>query len=297
MFSQRPHYKHLSQKWTARSKALREKLWEKHKSSLEWLVGNSKQLAVGSLGGLLLLAGPSAPLLPKEPLLITSNETKRDVDVTSSLISDLSLTLPSTMRPLTVDEENRVADILSSDFGFSVTPELDNKRLNRSYGLIGAEQHLARYPGDNMYTHFDTQKEVDKFWSSGMAPGLGAWRYFAPSREQMTEEDKQREKYYLAVQTFLVPDYNSRVSEYRDFFKFRKMLIVNPQNGKAMVVVIGDAGPAEWTGKHLGGSPEVMNYLEREDGAKRGPVIYFFIDDPDDIIPLGPVVPKQNAYG
>jgi len=297
MFSQRPHYKHLSQKWTARSKALREKLWEKHKASLEWLVGNSQQLAVGSLGGLLLLAGPSAPLLPKEPLLIASNETKKDADITSSLILDLSKTLPSTMRPLTVDEENRVADILSSAFGFPVTPELDRKRLNRSYGLIGAEQHLARYPGDNMYTHFDTQEEVDKFWSSGMAPGLGAWRYFAPSREQMTEEDKLREKYYLAVQTFLVPDYNSRVSEYRDFFKFRKMLVVNPQNGRAMVVVIGDAGPAEWTGKHLGGSPEVMNYLEREDGAKRGPVLYFFIDDSNDTIPLGPIVPKQIAYG
>jgi len=297
MLSQRPHYKHLSQKWTARSKALREKLWEKHKASLEWLVGNSKQLAVGSLGGLLLLAGPSAPLLPKEPLLIASSETKRDVDVTFSLISDLSKTLPSTVRPLTVGEENRIADTLSRAFNLSVTPELDRKRLNRSYGLIGLEQHLARYPGDTMYSHFDTQEEAEEHWADGMAPGLGAWRYFAPSKEQMTEEDKLREKYYLAVQTFLVPDYNSRVTEYRDFFKFRKMLIVNPQNGRAMVVVIGDAGPAEWTGKHLGGSPEVMKYLEREDGAKRGPVIYFFIDDPDDIIPLGPIVQKQNAYG
>jgi hypothetical protein len=210
---------------------------------------------------------------------------------------DLSKLLPGTMRILTIEEENKAAYVLSNDFGCRVTPELDSKRLNRSYGLIGAEQHLARYPGDNMYTHFDTQVEIDKFWSSGMAPGLGAWRYFAASREQMTEKDKQKEKYYLAVQTFLVPDYNSRVEEYRDFFKFRKMLIVNPQNGKAMVAVIGDAGPAEWTGKHLGGSPEVMNYLEREDGAKRGPVIYFFIDDPNDTIPLGPIIPKQNAYG
>jgi len=297
MFSQRPHYKHLSQKWTARSKALREKLWEKHKSSLEWLVGSSKQLAVGSLGGLLLLAGPSAPLLPKDPLLIASNETKKDVDVTSSLILELSLILPSTMRPLTIEEENKIADILTNDFGFPVTRELDRKRLNRSYGLIGLEQHLARFPGDNMSIHFDSEDEAKKFYRDGMAPGLGAWRYFAPSKEQMTEEDKLREKYYLAVQTFLVPDYNSRVSEYRDFFKFRKILVVNPENGKAMVVVIGDAGPAEWTGKHLGGSPEVMSYLEREDGAKRGPVIYFFIDDPNDTIPLGPIVPKQNAYG
>jgi hypothetical protein len=59
-----------------------------------------------------------------------------------------------------------------------------------------------------------------------------------------------------------------------------------------MVVVVGDAGPAEWTGKHLGGSPEVMKYLERVDGAQKGPVLYFFIDDPGDKIPLGPIEVK-----
>ena len=57
-------------------------------------------------------------------------------------------------------------------------------------------------------------------------------------------------------------------------------------------MVIGDAGPAVWTGKHLGGSPEVMYYLEREDGARRGPVLYFFIDDPQDLVPLGPIQVK-----
>ncbi len=67
------------------------------------------------------------------------------------------------------------------------------------------------------------------------------------------------------------------------------MLVVNPDNGKAIIADIGDAGPAEWTGKSLGGSPEVMKHLERVDGADKGPVVYFFIDDPKDNIPLGPV--------
>ena len=69
------------------------------------------------------------------------------------------------------------------------------------------------------------------------------------------------------------------------------MLVVNPENGKAVVAVIGDAGPAEWTGKHLGGSPEVMKYLERVDGSLRGPVLYFFIDEPNNNVPLGPIEP------
>jgi hypothetical protein len=32
-----------------------------------------------------------------------------------------------------------------------------------------------------------------------------------------------------------------------------------------------------------------MTYLERVDGSQKGPVLYFFIDDPNDTIPLGPV--------
>ncbi len=97
------------------------------------------------------------------------------------------------------------------------------------------------------------------------------------------------EKYYVAVQTFLAPGWNDDVRGHYNFFRYRKMLVVNAQNGKAMVVVIGDAGPAPFTGKHLGGSPEVMAHLERKDGGARGPVLYFFIDDPDDTIPLGPI--------
>lgn len=290
MLRQNPHYNKLSQKWTARSKKARENLWDKHRESLSWLVDNSRQLAVGSLGGLLLLASPHTPLIASTSTQALGSEQQvLPVDKKTSLVSDLSEVLPSTVRELTDDEEKRVSDVLSRIFGFHVVPELDGKRLNRSYGLIGLEQHLARFPGDNMSIHFDTEEEARDFYSDGMAPGLGAWGYFAPSREELTQKDKMREKYYIAVQTFLVPDYNERVAEYRDFFKYRKMLVVNPENGKAMVVVIGDAGPAEWTGKHLGGSPEVMKHLERVDGIARGPVLYFFIDDADDTIPLGPV--------
>ena len=122
-----------------------------------------------------------------------------------------------------------------------------------------------------------------------MAPGLGAWGYFTNSQNSTIEKATERERYYIAVQTFLAPGFNKNPKEYTDFFKYRKMLVVNPQNGKAMVVVIGDAGPAQWTGKSLGGSPEVMTYLERYDGSQRGPVLYFFIDDPSDKIPLGPI--------
>ena len=190
------------------------------------------------------------------------------------------------------EEESSVGKVLTRDFGFPVSAELQGIRLNRSYGYIGAEQHLMRYPGDTMVTHFATNEEAEKYVSSGMAPGLGGWGYFARSQPEMTKEESDREKYYIAVQSFLAPGFAEHTGEYIKFFKFRKMLVVNPQNGRAIVTVIGDAGPAEFTGKHLGGSPEVMRYLERVDGSGRGPVLYFFIDDPDNKVPLGPIETK-----
>jgi len=176
-----------------------------------------------------------------------------------------------------------------------VTAELDSIRLNRNYGLIGGEQHLYRYPGDNLYAHANTTSDWANYSDAGIAPGLGAWGYFVPSKEDFTDADREKERYYLAIQTFLVPGFAENFAKYRDFFKFRKMLVVNPKTGQAVVAVIGDAGPAEWTGKHLGGSPEVMDAVGLSTGPRKGPVLYFFIDDPKNEVPLGPVSVRSEA--
>lgn len=283
------HFKHLKEKWTKRHKELQQNLWEKHQSSLEWLRDSSKHIATGSLAGMLMLTQPATTaivaqtLQPSEAVVAESPAVKQ-----SHLLSELVAVLPQQVEPLNSETEDKVTAILKKYFGITALPILQGIRLNRSYGLIGAEQHLMRYPGDTMATHFESASE-QVFASSGMAPGRGAWGYFAQSKKALTTGDVLREKYYIAIPTFLSPNWNEHVQEYYAFFKYRKMIVINPENGKAMVAVIGDAGPAEWTGKHLGGSPEVMSYLERHDGALRGPVLYFFIDDPNDTIPLGPI--------
>ena len=288
----KPHYEHLKNKWTERQKDLQQSLWKKHKDALHWFVMHlpgKQHLVAGSLSGLMLAASPQVQALSPPQLFMPKEAVAKDIDKKVFLINDLLRILPSDVRPLLPEEEERIGGILSTRFSFPVASELEGKRLNRSYGFIGAEQHLARYPGDTMASHFTAQEDSEKFYSSGMAPGLGAWGYFAQSKEAMTEKDILREKYYIAVQTFLAPGFMENVADRYNFFKYRKMLVVNPHNGKAIIVVIGDAGPAEWTGKSLGGSPEVMRYLERVDGKGRGPVLYFFVDDPNDTIPLGPL--------
>lgn len=283
------HFETLSEKWTARHRSIQEKIWEKHARVLEGFKEKSKQFAATSLAGLLLMASPgaaisssiSAPTVKEKPFI--------DLDKSTSLLLDLQSFLPKTVEPLTQDQEKQIGDLLTQRLGATVSAELDGKRLNRSYGYIGQEQHLARFPGDNIDNHFSSGDDAQKYYDYGMASGLGAYGYFAKSTNGLTPREDAREKYYIAVQTFLAPGFLEHTKEMNDFFAYHKMLVVNPDNGKAIVADIGDAGPAEWTGKSLGGSPEVMQYLQRVDGADKGAVIYFFIDDPKDKIPLGPV--------
>lgn len=298
----KPHYEHLKNKWLDQQKELQRTLHEKHRDAFEWIRNSAKHFAVGSLGSLVMLSHPVTTSLTAQQQHITPVSAEvafaEQLDQPAfspktKLILDLSEALPEVVGPLTTEQEKAVGDILSEHFSMKVTAELEGKRLNRSYGIIGAEQHLVRYPGDTMASHFQTAFEANKYYSSGMAPGRGAWGYFAPSASAMTQKDIDREKYYIAVQTFLSPGFQENVREHYAFYKYRKMLVVNPENGKAVVAVIGDAGPAAWTGKQLGGSPEVMIHLERRDGRARGPVLYFFIDDRDDTIPLGPIEPRK----
>lgn len=281
------HYEQLASKWLEKQKKTQERLLYNHGSVFQQYIDNSKQLAIGSLAGLMLLFSPATPSQATAPA--TVKEAPVSLDKTTKLILDLSAVLPGTVQPLTVDQNSKVSVLLTKFLGAPVSASLQDISLNTTYGLIGQEQHLYRYPGDTITDQLPTVASYDEFSSYGIAPGLGAYGYFAPSRASMTQEESDREKWYIAVQTFMAPGYNENVAAYNKFFMFRKMLVVNPQNGKAIVADIGDAGPSPWTGKSLGGSPEVMHYLDRVDGADKGPVLYFFIDDPQDKIPLGPV--------
>lgn len=286
--SKKPHFEYLRKKWSARHKVAQNKFWDNHRESL-------KQLAIGYLGGLMLFSPASTQQLPKPNLIASKDDVLQGFDQNVLLAAQLSDKVSEEVRPMEFSEEKEITDILSKNFGFKVTADLNNIRLNRNYGLIGGEQHLYRYPGDNLYAHADSSLDWAKYGGAGIAPGLGAWGYFASSKEEFKEVDKEREKYYLTIQTFLVSGYAEDVSRFRDFFKFRKMLVVNPKTGQAVVAVIGDAGPSEWTGKHLGGSPEVMDAVGFASGPRKGPVLYFFIDDPDDKVPLGPVKVRSQS--
>lgn len=294
MPTKRSHYHILRKKWLKKHNLARKKLHEKHKEAIDWVIEKfpaKEKLASSAIGFLML-----SSVIPTSTVLTALAESNKEaeivveIDKTNELLAELNAALGENVRVLKPEEEANVSIILSRYFGASIKADINGLRLNRTFGVIGAEQHLVRFPGDSMAGHLDASGPNYKLiYSSGMAPGRGAWGYFAKSKLEFSDLDSQREKWYIAVQTFAAPDYKGRLSEYRDFFKYRKMLVVNTKTGQAVVCDIADAGPAVWTGKHLGGSPEVMYHLGFAKGARKGPVLYFFIDDPDNKVALGSI--------
>lgn len=249
---------------------------------------SAKIIGAGALTGTLLFAPPGnvKDLPPLSEIISSIKGLTEDAanDLPQKFLIDvLKSILPERARPLTVGEEKKLEQIFDKVIGVRAKANLEGEHLNATYGYIGAEQHLARYPGDYIYNHPKIPAGDE-----GMAPGLGAWGYFSPSREKLTTSLEETEKWYAVVQTLYLPDWNKRAKYLREWYKYRKVLIVNTDNGNAVVAAIADSGPAAWTGKQFGGSPEVMEYLGGP-RYKKGPVLIFFVDDPENKVPLGPV--------
>ncbi len=247
---------------------------------------SAKILSAGALTGTLLLTPPvGIKPLPSPAEIIESIKLlmgEKVPDAPQKLIIDLlSGILPERPEPLSQQEEKNLEQIFERLIGIKAKADLEGERLNTTYGYIGAEQHLRRYPGDTMINH-------GPFYKEGMAPGLGAWGYFAYSKDKLTPSLEEIERWYAVVQTLYLPDWNTKTRYLREWYKYRKVLIVNVKSGNAVVAAIADSGPAAWTGKHFGGSPEIMEYLGGP-RYKKGPVVLFFVDDPENKVPLGPV--------
>jgi len=267
----------------ARKKLLKHKAAKKFYTKSTLLAHDLRQVSTQLLAGAglvgTLLATPMSPIITAPSTHISQQELE------SSLAKELGPIVPHQPTKLSETEAKKIEDIIQSSLGVPVKAVLNDQSLNHQVGYIGYEQHLKRYPGDSIDQH-------DNELIAGIAPGKGAWGYFAPSRQDFTTQDYLREKYYSVAQTLYLPNWDQDFRFLRDWYKYRKILVVNPINGQAVVTVLADAGPANWTGKQFGGSPETMVELNLHKGSRKGLVLFLFVDDPDNLIPLGPVISK-----
>jgi hypothetical protein len=251
---------------------------------------SARVITAGALTGTLLFSPPVKTTgMPNATEIVKSladlnidNSAANPVLPSQDLLAQAQNYLPARIGPLTRSQEKNLEKVFLDIIGVNTKATLEGEHLNTTYGYIGAEQHLIRYPGDAIAKHELMPDD------EGIAPGLGAWGYFAPSKSQLTKEDIENEKWYAVVQTLYLSDWNNRQPYLQNWYKYRKVLVVNTINGNAVVADIADSGPAAFTGKQFGGSPAVMNYLGGS-RYKKGPVIVFFVDDPENKIPLGPV--------
>lgn len=232
----------------------------------------------GLVGSLLAMPMPQTPSFPTE----ISEPVKSILSNKQKILGNLQEIVPHQPAKITGDQALKVEKLISENTNIPVKVELEGQSLNHTIGYTGFEQHLKRYPGDTLAEH-------DEIQEAGMAPGLGAFGYFAKDSRDFSTKTYLQEKYYCVVQTLYLENWNKDYRQLKDWYAFRKMLVVNPVNGNAVVCVIGDAGPAEWTGKQFGASPETMQYLDLNKGPRKGLILMLFVDDPENKIPLGPV--------
>jgi hypothetical protein len=276
-----------------------------HKRALKWLKNQgldpaklqtqiAKYITTGTVTAVIMgasalpIAAASVPQISNQAQEQTSLVEKND------LFFKLRQTLDHWGQVPNQADENLIAKTIGELTNLPVTNILTGHRLNRTIGIMGLEQHLLRYPGDTIYDQMKS-REDQKYLESGIAPHPGAWGYFAQNKNQLTPDLTEKEKYYVVIQTFMIPGWNSNWGSMKDWYKFRKVLVYNPQNGKGVVGAIADAGPAPWTGKHFGGSPEIMDSLGFYNTSTKGEVVILFVDDPEGKIPLGPI-DSQSYY-
>lgn len=300
-------FKLLKKRFEQHSEDLLAELEEKHQDTLKWFskkgINIDKVVQSGSRGALAGLAAGFVMLSsgltphqsnnkPSAPLELTTNQIVGDIKARKALeqnfLNSFQEVLPRNVHNLSDGEADKVAVTISEISGFKVKAELDGNRLNTNYGKIGLEQHLPRYPGETIHEHFQSNAVLSHYAKSGMTRNRGAFGYFAKDRLSLTAEDVEQEKYYVVIQTFAIEGWNKK-KEMREWYKHRKVMVVNTENGKAVIGTIADSGPARWTGKSFGGSPELMDQLGMYQGNRKAKVLMFFVDDPTNNTKLGPL--------
>jgi hypothetical protein len=178
-------------------------------------------------------------------------------------------------------EEMYLEQQLSDLFGFEVAAEVDGTRLPQTIGVMEALPHLRRHPTDTLASHARSK-------ASGIRAVRGAFGWFT-ELGQLTEFGVLQEQYYFAVQADFLANWQSSPTLLKNWLKFRKMVMINAAEQRAVIGCIGDIGPSDWNHYQFGGSPETILDGKVWSPISRGHVLMFFVNDPLNQVQLGPL--------
>ena len=132
---------------------------------------------------------------------------------------------------------------------------LDGIPLPANSGKVGREQHLCLTMSQELpATHYavsDTPAGAQNgmAWQESGGPGYGAWGKAPPVED---------ERYYVCMRWNYTDLHSQPVLASKDWYYRKRVLVINPANGRKVIASIVEYGPAPWTGRVSGLSPEAM---------------------------------------
>jgi hypothetical protein len=119
-------------------------------------------------------------------------------------------------------------------------------RLPANSGKVCREQHLWLVANETAAHHYAVSGTPTDC-RNGMAGGYGA--FGSPA-------SISQERYYVNMRWGYGDDMTLK-----SWYRHKKLIVTNPNNGKEIVVSIEEYGPASWTGRVAGLSPEAMKAI------------------------------------
>lgn len=179
--------------------------------------------------------------------------------------------------------EQQLSDLL----GFEVLSEFADKALSYATGTMIAGQHLKRTPTDTLQDH-------GAHYEAGLHPNRGNFGWFSHS-SSLASDAVMAEKYYVSLPLYTDIQWMQDQQALKQWYAFRKVLIVNPNEHQAVVAKVGSITPPLQTKFQFVGSPEVIREGKIWSPKAKGRVFVFFIEDPDNTVALGPIKLAQEV--
>ena len=215
-----------------------------------------------------------------DPTLLSDSTFKISAEEHQEVVAKLVELSQSTAGSLPKEDQLYVEQQLIDLLGFEVTSALEGIEMKHTVGVMQAGQHLPRFPDDSLAQHVS-------FPEAGLSDRRSFFGWFTQSG-QVTAQLQQTEQWYVGLPITSFPDWSENPTNSVQWWKYRKVIVINPVEEMAVVGSVAEAAPNQLLAYQYVGSPELIKAGQIWSLKSMGRVIMLFVDDPDNQVPLGP---------
>jgi hypothetical protein len=165
--------------------------------------------------------------------------------------------------------EQQLGDML----GMTISAQLDSYSLPDTIAHSLSLPHFKTHPTDKLSQH--------SLQEAGLSPTR-------PSFGWLTDKSSHLETFGIAIPLHKLDEWSSRRQEYLEWFKHRKVLVINPSRQLAAVGAIINSAPAHVQRFQVGLSPELVRATQAWHPETKGKLALFLVDEAAGNVPLGP---------